>query len=98
MNESGCVKENARKNKRNGIPSNVPKYFFIAEDSSVSIISNWKEILSEYVSKTKHGKFKMLDCDHYVHHEKSDDIALETKAFLKELIALGRVNILNISR
>lgn len=85
LNEVDYVQENAKKVKRNGMPINIPMYFFIAEDSSVSIMPNWKEKLSEYVSEIKYGKFKLLDCGHYIHHEKSDVIANEIKNFLEEI-------------
>jgi pimeloyl-ACP methyl ester carboxylesterase len=85
LNEVDYVQENARKVKRNGIPINIPMYFFIAEDSSVSIIPSWKEKLSEYVSEIKYGNLELLDCGHYIHHEKSDIIAHEAKNFLEEI-------------
>lgn len=85
LDEVDYVQENARKVKRNGIPINIPMYFFIAEDSSVSIIPNWKKRLSEYVSEIKYGKFELLDYGHYIHHEKSGFIAHEAKKFLEEI-------------
>ena len=82
LNEINRIQENARKVEANGIPFDTPMYFFIAEDN-VDIIPTWKEELSQYVSKTELGKFKLLECGHYVHHEKSDFIADEMKSFLK---------------
>lgn len=86
LNEVDYLQENAGKVNRKGIPINIPMYFFIAEDSNVSIIPNWKKKLSEYVSELNYGKFKLLDCGHYVHHEKSEVIAHEVKSFLGEIL------------
>ena len=83
LNEINYIQENARKVEANGIPFDTPMYFFIAENN-VDIIPTWKEELSQYVSKTDYGKFKLLESGHYMHHEKSDVIANEMKDFLKE--------------
>jgi len=84
LNEINHIQENARKVKSNGIPLDTPMCFFIAENN-VDIIPTWKEELSQYASTTNLGKFKLLECGHYVHHEKSDFIANEMKGFLKEI-------------
>lgn len=84
LNEVDFIQENANKVKANGVPINTPMYFFISDASDV-IIPNWKEQLSKYVSNIKFGRFKYLDCGHYIHHEKSDIIANEIKDFLKEI-------------
>ena len=86
LNEISYVRKNAIKVKRKGIPINLPMYFFIAHDSDRSIISNWKQELSDYVTKIKYGRFKLLDCGHYIHHEKSDVIAHYAKNFLEEIL------------
>lgn len=83
LNEVDNVRENAKKVKRNGIPINIPMYLFIAKNNN--IMPNWKEILSKYAAETKYGKYKLLDSGHYIHHEKSDILAQEAKAFLKEI-------------
>ncbi len=85
LNEADYIEENAKKVKTNGIPTNIPMYFFIAEESSDIIIPNWKEVLSEYVSDIEYGEVKLLDSGHYVHHGKSDVIAYEIKNFLKQI-------------
>lgn len=83
LSEINYIQENAGKVKTNGIPASTPMYFFIAKNN-VDIIPNWKEELSEYVSKINSGRFKLLETGHYVHHEKSEIIADEIKGFLKE--------------
>ncbi|MCF8002156.1 MAG: alpha/beta hydrolase [Halanaerobiales bacterium] len=84
LNEVDYIKENAEKISANGVPVNIPMYFFISDGSDVTI-PNWKEQLSEYVTRINIGQFKYLDSSHYVHHEKAEIIANETKAFLKEI-------------
>ena len=84
LNEVDYIKENVEKINTNDIPVDIPMYFFISDGSDV-IIPNWKEQLSKFVSDINFGKFKYLDSSHYVHHEKSEVIANETKAFLKEI-------------
>ena len=84
LNEVDYIKENVEKINTNAIPVDIPMYFFISDGSDV-IIPNWKEQLSKFVSVINFGKFKYLDSSHYVHHEKSEVIANETKAFLKEI-------------
>ncbi|MBS3792876.1 alpha/beta hydrolase [Candidatus Bipolaricaulota bacterium] len=84
LNELNYIQENVRKVKSKGIPFDTPMYFFIAENN-VDIIPTWEEELSQYVSKTDYGKFKLLESGHYVHHEKSYDIANEMKDFLQKI-------------
>jgi len=85
LNEANYVKDNAKKVKKSGIPSNTPMYFFIAEGSNNSVIPNWDEILSAYLSNVDNSKYKLLDSEHYIHHEYSDFIAQEIDIFLKEI-------------
>ena len=84
LNEIDYIEENASQVKRNGIPSDIPMYFFIAKNSDISIIPNWTADLSKYLDKVKSGNYKMLNTGHYVHHEKSDLIAQEIKRFIRE--------------
>ncbi len=91
LNEVNYIQENARKVKTNGIPINIPMYFFIAE-GSVNIIPDWKKKLSEYVTEINFGKFKLFNSGHYIHHEKSDIIANEIKDFLMEQF-VSKINV-----
>lgn len=84
LNEVDTIKENARKVRANGIPTNIPMYFFMSNESNV-IMPTWKDETSKYMSNINLGKFKSLDSGHYVHHEKSEIIAKEAKGFLKEV-------------
>ena len=59
-------------------------YFFISGDQE-SIASGWGEALTGYLSNVSIGKYQKLETSHYVHHEKADIIALESKEFLKQI-------------
>ncbi len=85
LNEIDNVRNNARKVKENGNPINIPMYLFIAEESKATIIPEWEEKLTNYILEIEHGKYKLFDSGHYIHHEKSDLIAKEIKYFLKEI-------------
>ena len=84
LNEIYHVEKNALRVKRSGIPSDIPMYFFIAEDSNHSIIPDWTAELSKYLKEVKNGKSKIFDTGHYIHHKKSVLIAQEIKRFLRE--------------
>ncbi len=82
LNEVDYIKENATKVKSKKVPINIPMYFFIAEDNNINIVPSWEKNLSEYISKINSGKKKLLDCGHYMHHEKSEIIADEIKKYI----------------
>lgn len=84
LNEIDYLKENSQKVKASGIPGGTPMYFFISDGSDVDGL-DWRETLSSYVLQSKEGKYKYLDCGHYLHHYKADLIAKETAAFIEEI-------------
>jgi pimeloyl-ACP methyl ester carboxylesterase len=84
LNEVDYIQENAEKIKNKGIPVNTPMYFFVSDGSEV-IFPKWEEKLTNYISNVNIGRIKYLNSGHYVHHEKADLIANETKIFLKEI-------------
>ena len=88
LNEVDYIKENAIKIKSKKTPENIPMYFFIAKDSNQNIIPTWEEKLSEYISKINSGEKKLLNCGHYMHHEKSEIIAAEIKEFLNYYVVI----------
>ncbi|MTI48571.1 MAG: alpha/beta hydrolase [Firmicutes bacterium] len=84
LDEIDYIQENVQKVRSNSVPSSTPMYFFISDASDINM-RNWKNYLSNYVSQINFGKYKFLDSGHYVHHGKSNIIANEIKAFLKEI-------------
>ncbi len=85
LNEVNYLPDNAKKIKAHELPIHTPMYFFISDGKEVTA-SDWRELLSNYVIQIDVGKYKYLDSGHYVHHEKSDIIADEAKAFIKDVL------------
>ena len=84
LHEIDCLQNNAQKVQKEGIPTETPMYFFISEGSDVDA-PGWREILTDYVLKTKSGKYKYLNCGHYLHHYRAELIAKEVSTFIKNL-------------
>ncbi len=84
LHELGCLDKNAQKVQAEGIPPDTPAYFFISEGSDVDA-PGWRDLLTEYVLKTKFGKYKHLNCGHYLHYCRAEIIAKEALAFIKDL-------------
>lgn len=84
INEAKMVYENAQKVRESGIPKSTPMYFFISNGKEVGV-SNWKEILSSYVSELEYGKYAYLDCGHYVHNIETEYIKNEIINYLNDL-------------
>ena len=83
LREIEYLPANASTVASNEIPVNMPMYFFISDGEDVAY-NNWQEVMINYVSQLAVGKHKILNTGHYVHHEQSEVIAEEIKAFLKD--------------
>lgn len=81
LKEIDYLEENAEKVQQNPAPVETPMYFFISDGQEVTD-ADWREILSNYISNVNFGKYRYLDCGHYLHHEKPGLIAGEIEAFL----------------
>ena len=81
IDETKQVQANAGKVRESGVPVEVPMYFFISDGNEIGI-SNWREILYDYVSKLEHGQFLFLDVGHYVHAWEPEIIAAEIDDFI----------------
>jgi len=84
LHEIDCLQKNAQKVQAEGIPLDTPVCFFISEGSDVDA-PGWREILTDYVLKTKCGKYRHLNCGHYLHHYRAELIAKEASDFIKDL-------------
>ena len=84
LSEIDFLLDNAKKVQANKIPIHTPIYFFISDGKEVPG-TNWRELLSNYVLKIDVGKYKYLDCGHYLHHKKADTIVNEIKAFIRQI-------------
>ena len=74
IDETKRVQLNAEKVEKSGVPIEVPMYFFISDGNEIGI-SNWREILYDYVAQLEHGQFLFLDVGHYVHAWEPEIIA-----------------------
>ena len=83
--EINSLHKNAQKVRAERIPPDTPVYFFISEGSDLEA-PGWREILTNYVLNNKTGKYKHLDCGHYLHHYQAELIANEASAFIKGLL------------
>ena len=71
-----------RKKSRNRVfRVEVPMYFFISDGNEIGI-SNWREILYDYVAQLEIGQFLYLDVGHYVHAWEPVIIAGEIDDFI----------------
>lgn len=84
LREVNYLKDNSETVSKEEVPSNTPIYFFISHDQEANV-NGWEEILTKYLSKIYIGKYMKLDTSHYMHYDKSNIIAKETKAFLKDI-------------
>ncbi|MCM1210312.1 MAG: alpha/beta hydrolase [Blautia sp.] len=86
INETECVKENAKKVKRMGVPQ-LPMLLFISDGSGSTGFDKeiWRKIPIEYLSQAPNGNYVELDCPHYVHDYEFDAISEDMKAFLWDL-------------
>lgn len=82
LREVDHLKDNARTVEENGVPTNIPMYFFISDDQE-AVAAGWKDTLSDYLSEIAIGKQMQLASGHYIHYGNSDLIAEEAKAFLE---------------
>jgi pimeloyl-ACP methyl ester carboxylesterase len=63
-------------------PADIPMYFFISDDQDIEV-SGWSDVLTDFLSAVDKGEYLHLDTGHYVHYEKADVIAEESKTFLE---------------
>ncbi len=67
----------------------IPTLFFVSNDQMLSdaygSIENWQQIHENYISKMSVGEIVYLDCGHYVHAEKPEEIAEKIIDFMDSL-------------
>ncbi len=87
INETECVKENAKKVNNMGAPQ-LPMLLFISDGSGGTGFDKetWRKIPIEYISQVTDSKYVELDCPHYVHDYEYIAISENTKAFLSDLL------------
>ncbi len=86
INEMKTVKENANVVKENGVPQ-VPMLLFVSNGSGGTGFTEerWRSIPKEYISASENARFIELDCPHYIHDYKYEEIGREIRNFEKIL-------------
>ncbi len=84
INEAKIVKDNANVVKGNGIPQ-IPMLLFISNGSGGTGFTEekWRSIPKEYISGYDNASFIELDCPHYIHDYKYEEIGKEIRNFIK---------------
>ncbi|MCL2588783.1 MAG: alpha/beta hydrolase [Oscillospiraceae bacterium] len=86
LNEAKCVKENARKVNDRLLPLDIPILSFISDGKFARAAKmNWSDMHKAHVAKFQTGNYKQLECGHYVHRFKAEEIAAEIKQFVTTL-------------
>lgn len=86
INEVKTVKDNANVVKENGVPQ-VPMLLFVSNGSGGTGFTEerWRSIPKEYISASENARFIELDCPHYIHDYKYEEIGREIRNFEKIL-------------
>ncbi len=84
INEMKTVKDNANVVKENGVPQ-VPMLLFVSNGSGGTGFTEerWRSIPKEYISASENARFIELDCPHYIHDYKYEEIGKEIRNFEK---------------
>lgn len=84
INEMKTVKDNANVVKEKGVPQ-VPMLLFVSNGSGGTGFTEerWRSIPKEYISASENARFIELDCPHYVHDYKYEEIGKEIRNFEK---------------
>jgi len=83
FNESKFVKENALVVKNKPLPINIPFCSFVSDGKFARASKiNWRDMHKSNVDNFKTGKYNELNCGHYVHKFKAEEIATEIKRFV----------------
>lgn len=84
IDEAKVVKDNANIVNENGIPQ-VPMLLFISNGSGGTSFTkeNWRSIPEKYISDHDNVSYIELDCPHYVHDYKYEEISQEIRNFIQ---------------
>lgn len=81
--EVNAVKDNARKVGDGSVPE-CPMLLFVSNGQETGWDTDtWRNVQSEYVSVKENAFCVQLDCSHYIHDYKYEDIATSIMEFLK---------------
>lgn len=84
LDEVKTCRENAKEVAALGFPKSTPYLSFISNGKEIGV-SNWREILIDFVEQMPNGKYVDLDCGHYIHYYQPQKIAHETEKFIASI-------------
>lgn len=84
LREAAALSDNAAMVAQAGVPVQVPIHFFISSDQMIAD-ADWQQLLIDYLEPVESSGYTLLDTGHYVHYEKSEEIAAEIVAFIEGL-------------
>ena len=71
--------------KIDGAPKpDIPMLMFVSDGKETGI-EKWSEIQKEYASELSNATVIELDCGHYVHNYKQEQISEEMKEFIENI-------------
>lgn len=84
LDEVKQCRKNAKEVANLNYPKSIPYLSFISDGKEIGV-SNWRELLMDFIKQIQHGKYVSLDCGHYIHYYQSPQIALETEKFISSI-------------
>lgn len=85
LNEAKSIKENAKKLESIDT-TNVPMLFFASNgDGTGYTKEEWRKFTTDYIDSKQNGKYKILECSHYVHNIEYQKIYNESMEFINKL-------------
>lgn len=81
--ECRTVGANAKAVKKGGVP-NIPMLMFCSNGEDTGTGPSWVAIHRNYAGNSDKIKLIQLNCGHFIHYYKSDEIAKEIKDFMKQ--------------
>lgn len=86
LNETKCIKENAKKLEKIDI-TNVPMLFFASNgDGTGYSKEEWRKFIIDYIDGKSNAKYIILDCSHYIHNIEYQKIYDESISFINKII------------
>ncbi|MBV7390837.1 MULTISPECIES: alpha/beta fold hydrolase [Enterococcus] len=85
INEVLTVRENVAICQKGEVPKDIPVYYFISDGKEIGLKEDWRPTLIAYLAQFETSKYLLLDCGHYVHGERPEEIAEEIESFITEI-------------
>lgn len=85
INEVSTIRKNVAICQKNKVPKSIPVYYFISDGKEIGLEEDWRPTLIAYLEQFEKSKYLLLDCGHYVHGERPEEIAEEIEKFITEV-------------